>query len=113
MVEDPELLAFLAAPAHEQLRIGRSMRQNATKGEFYEIPTCVRCKSVSVLTVCRRCSSPKELEAVPKPPGAETFLELNRRQNRESPHREKRPSEKTVEAVHAWAKEHTPDLCIA
>lgn len=32
------------------------------------LPVCVRCKRVSVLSPCRDCCTPAELDAYPLPP---------------------------------------------
>lgn len=33
-----------------------------------KVPTCSRCRKVSVLDPCRECATPAELEAYPLPP---------------------------------------------
>jgi hypothetical protein len=63
-----ELLDFMALPKSEQFKIGRSMRTQATKGDVAEIPKCIRCKRISVLSPCRKCASDKELAALPPLP---------------------------------------------
>ena len=63
-----DLLAFLAKPQETQFRIGRAMRQQATKGQVYDIPVCGKCGATSVLNPCRGCASNAQLAAYPVPP---------------------------------------------
>jgi recombinational DNA repair protein RecR len=50
--------------------------RNKTKGEAGTIPTCSKCRKVSVLDPCRACATPTQAARYPEAPTAISEKEL-------------------------------------